>query len=272
MLASVLKQSNRVSGHLHDQELFLLNRVSRIAGASAITLCIGLTTILSPTSTAQSLEQITPLPESAIDLNAEIHVNTSDISAEQILGAQDEITTMYDSHDPYEYFDTLTDIEQRSIIAALKRDPSSLQQRQETRLAAQSDPYKIYISGLEMLSCINLVDVVSCGIANQAATKANNEAVARYPGDSLRNGKGDAFRHCSWNALMTIRIGSNGAERIATNHETIGDGPADENAMDLFNNAQGRQIGAGFINSKDETSALAICALWTNLGRLKTLK
>lgn len=214
-------------------------KVRHIVGVSTVALCVALSTLTVPISTAQNLEQIVPLPESAIDLNAEIHVNTSDISVEQILGAQEEIITMYDSRDPYEYFDALTDIEQRSIIEALEKDPGLLQQRQETRLAAQSDPYRIYISGLEMLSCINLVDVVSCGIANQAATKASDEAASRYPSDSLLNGKGDAFRHCSWNALMTIRIGSDAAERIATNHETVSNGLVDQKAMDLFNNAQG---------------------------------
>ena len=88
-------------------------------------------------------------------------------------------------------------------------------------------------ASLEMLSCI------SCGIANQAATTASMEAQNRFPGaTSLRNGKGDAFRHCSWNALMKMRIGADAAERIAINHETVAQGPADEASMDLYNNAQ----------------------------------
>ncbi|MBL3960828.1 hypothetical protein FH728_25105, partial [Bacteroides thetaiotaomicron] len=78
----------------------------------------------------------------------------------------------------------------------------------------------------------------------------------RFPGaTSLHNGKGDAFRHCSWNALMTMRIGADAAERIATNHETVAQGPADETSMDLYNNAQGRFLGSAFASSGDEASA-----------------
>ncbi|MGV0362984.1 DUF6973 domain-containing protein [Corynebacterium minutissimum] len=92
--------------------------------------------------------------------------------------------------------------------------------------------------------------VVSCGIANQAATTASMEAQNRVPGaTSLHNGKGDAFRHCSWNALMTMRIGADAAERIATNHETVAQGPADETRMDLYNNAQSRFLGFAFASS-----------------------
>lgn len=137
---------------------------------------------------------------------------------------------------------------------------------------AQSDPYRIYIQGFEMLSCIALVDVVSCGIANQAATTASMEAQNRFPGaTSLRNGKGDAFRHCLWNALMTMRIGAGAAERIATNHETFAQGPADETNVDLYNNAQGRFLGSAFASSGDEASALNQCALWARIGLLSTL-
>lgn len=45
-----------------------------------------------------------------------------------------------------------------------------------------------------MLSCIALVDVVSCGIANQAATTASMEAQNRFPGaTSLHNEKAMFF-------------------------------------------------------------------------------
>lgn len=123
-----------------------------------------------------------------------------------------------------------------------------------------------------MLMCINLVDVVSCGIANQVAGIASDQAESRFPGNSsLLNGKGDAFRHCAWNALMTMRIGATAAERIATNHETIRQGPEDQNRMDLYNNAQGRIVGAAFANSGNESGALNQCALWATVGVLSTI-
>lgn len=189
------------------------------------------------------------------------------------MNVQDEIKVMNESADPYGYFASLSANEQRAIIAAVERARVTDINPQVAPFAtAQSDPYRIYIQGLEMLSCIALVNVVSCGIANQAATTASMEAQNRFPGaTSLHNGTGDAFRHCSWNALMTMRIGADAAERIATNHETVAQGPADETSMDLYNNAQGRFLGFAFASSGDEASALNQCALWANIGLLSTL-
>lgn len=51
----------------------------------------------------------------------------------------------------------------------------------------------------------------NCLAAKDAADQADSEAKANVPAywteKSLHNGLGDAFRHCYWNALMTIRIG-----------------------------------------------------------------
>ena len=138
---------------------------------------------------------LTPLPASTIDLDAEIRVDTSDVTDEDIMNVQDEIKVMNESPDPYGYFASLPANDQRAIIAAVERARVTDINPQVAPFAtAQSDPYRIYIRGLEMLSCIALVDVVSCGIANQAATTANKEAQNRFPGAaSLQNGKGDAF-------------------------------------------------------------------------------
>ena len=70
------------------------------------------------------------------------------------------------------------------------------------------------------------------------------KAEALFP-NSLRNGKGDAFRHAFFNAVNSITLGLNLAERLATAHENK---PIDpnyrnhykENQMDLFNNQIGR--------------------------------
>ena len=70
---------------------------------------------------------------------------------------------------------------------------------------------------------------------------------------------------------MTMRIGADTAERIATNHESVAQGPADETSMDLYNNAQGRFLGSAFANSGDEASALNQCALWARIGLLSIL-
>lgn len=76
----------------------------------------------------------------------------------------------------------------------------------------------------------------------EAAEKALTEAQRMFP-DSLHNGEGDAFRHAYWNALMTRAEGAGLAEQFATAHEAGPDNPPDERAMDLYNNAVGREIG-----------------------------
>ncbi|MFJ6415783.1 DUF6973 domain-containing protein [Paeniglutamicibacter sp. NPDC091659] len=68
---------------------------------------------------------------------------------------------------------------------------------------------------------------------------ASKEASKRFAKKTLHNGKGDAFRHCYWNARMTKSMGSNYAGIIATNHEDVNKGPAKERSMDLKNNATG---------------------------------
>jgi hypothetical protein len=59
----------------------------------------------------------------------------------------------------------------------------------------------------------------------------------------IRNGPADAWRHCYWNCTMTAAIGADQAKTIADNHEKHGGGPANENAMDFHNNAEGRLCG-----------------------------
>lgn len=71
--------------------------------------------------------------------------------------------------------------------------------------------------------------------------KAENAAKDGQFGDSVFDGQGDAFRHAYWNALMTDKYGAGFANAFATAHEGIG-GPANREAMDLYNNNIGRQI------------------------------
>lgn len=102
------------------------------------------------------------MPASTIDLDAEIRVDTSDVTDEDIMNVQDEIKVMNESADPYGYFASLSANDQRAIIAAVERARVTDINPQVAPFAtAQSDPYRIYIQGLEMLSCIALVDVVS---------------------------------------------------------------------------------------------------------------
>ncbi|MBU2923104.1 hypothetical protein KO504_17290 [Winogradskyella psychrotolerans] len=80
------------------------------------------------------------------------------------------------------------------------------------------------------------------------AQKATWKSEELFP-NSLRNGKGDAFRHAYWNALNVILLGDNLAESLATAHE---DQPPTytysykETQMDLFNNEVGRSKHSWF--------------------------
>ncbi len=69
------------------------------------------------------------------------------------------------------------------------------------------------------------------------------------------DGHQDAFRHAYWNALMVQRFGRDWAEQMATAHERLPGNPADREAMDLYNNALGRQIA--FEHPKATASQLA---------------
>jgi len=95
-------------------------------------------------------------------------------------------------------------------------------------------------------------------VFNADATTALTEARKRYPANTLRNGTGDAFRHCFWNSLMARDQGETLAKQFATAHEAEG-GPLIESMMDLYNNEQGRAIGKA--NPKANDARLAdLCA------------
>lgn len=103
------------------------------------------------------------------------------------------------------------------------------------------------------------------------AKQALSEASRRFPAGELHNGRGDAFRHAYWNALMTRHLTSFFAELFATAHEDSPGQPAAERAMDLHNNAEGRRIGMVNPGATDaQLAALVMTAL--QQGRLVTLR
>lgn len=97
--------------------------------------------------------------------------------------------------------------------------------------------------GEEGVKCGLSANPVNCYTGLLDSNTARDTAVELYPEESLHNGEGDAFRHCYWNALMYLHFGNPDAETIANNHESVTDGPEEEVAMDLHNNAVGREIG-----------------------------
>ncbi|WP_324612297.1 cell wall-binding repeat-containing protein [Streptomyces sp. AS58] len=95
-----------------------------------------------------------------------------------------------------------------------------------------------------------------CAIAYDESVLAKNLALLEvkstgfWPGSNTNGGKADAYRHCSWNALMAYEMGSKTAKGFADRHE-LGpkpDGMSDALAerhhrMDYHNNAWGRFFG-----------------------------
>ncbi|NMA78051.1 MAG: hypothetical protein GX960_12485 [Actinomycetales bacterium] len=178
------------------------------------------------------------------------------------------------SHTPYADLEKLSPEDQQQFLAGLE---GLSEQRQAEVL--QSDEWKsevstfgysdIIWSATEKAACVIHVDLVSCNRAAKDATEASNSAEKHFASNTLHNGKGDAYRHCYWNARMTISIGKSGAMKIASNHEAIGGGPANEKSMDLANNETGRSIGAA---QKTYAKSHTQCKSSANSGKLVTLK
>lgn len=103
------------------------------------------------------------------------------------------------------------------------------------------------------------------GLADQAFAEAERRypdqpVPAGIPGDRQREWQGndghrDAFRHCYWNALMTKDYGRGWTSAFATAHEGVPGNWANREAMDLYNNAVGRQIAADHPNATREQLA-----------------
>lgn len=110
----------------------------------------------------------------------------------------------------------------------------------------------------------HLIDTI-----REDATKALAVARNRFPGAGQHNGRGDAFRHCYWSALLTRDIGAANARDFTTAHENYSDNPTGERAMDLHNNAVGIAIGQAFRSASDIELSNQCAAALSN-GRLLT--
>ena len=140
-----------------------------------------------------------------------------------------------------------------------------------TPLQARQYPYFGSIN--ELFYCINPFNTAACFAAQGHADVASASAQSLFP-TSLHNGKGDAYRHCYWNARMTIDIGATKAKEIGDAHEAGSSGPQAEKNMDLANNATGRSIGGSASGSTKEakySSASTTCRTRANNNQLVTL-
>lgn len=107
----------------------------------------------------------------------------------------------------------------------------------------------------------------NCASAKAAADDALARAQARFDSSTLYQGKGDAYRHCYWNARMTIDMGAGVAQGFGDRHESESSGR--DKDMDLANNATGRVVGQIYRNYD---SASNRCEWLAHNNRLVTLR
>ncbi|MDO5101281.1 MAG: hypothetical protein Q4D52_06970 [Eubacteriales bacterium] len=90
------------------------------ASLAAIVLLAGVSSSHATDSIADV--EVTPIPESEINYDLDdAKIDLSDIDAEDIANVQDEIKAMEEAENPYIYLEGLSDLEQRSIIAAMEQ-------------------------------------------------------------------------------------------------------------------------------------------------------
>lgn len=179
------------------------------------------------------------------------------------------------SNTPFETLDRMSDAEKAEVKEWLATASESEVSRTFNRgddglnvVAQKGKPYTDIAMGLvEKAACVIDVGITACNRAAKDANAASAEAAKRYP-KSLHNGRGDAFRHCYWNARMVHSIGRAGAVKVSTNHESVGRGPAKEVKMDKANNKTGWAVGKATSNN---TKAATSCASKANAGKLVTL-
>ena len=198
-----------------------------------------ITSVLLSVSLAHATDvEVTPVPESEINYDLDLTIDLSDIDAQDIANVQDEIKAMEEAEDPYAYFDKLSDLEQRSIIAAMDqgqvniKDPDEvwayeLEQDNELeqdllKLEQDNDDAKddqrkydaarrqeLKMEAREMAQCLKWVSSFDCKEAFKLGRKIEAHVKVKYSHnpDSLVDGQGDAYRHCLWSASMRISLG-----------------------------------------------------------------
>jgi hypothetical protein len=120
-------------------------------------------------------------------------------------------------------------------------------------------------------SRIKLCYDIMKNIADEATASAEYVVQSQgWDASELHNGRADAFRHCFFMAKVTREHGVFTAKEFGDRHEQgVPDGmlpqPADEKAMDLQNNIEGRYIGT------TEGSIFNRCVAAAVNGRLVTI-
>lgn len=176
------------------------------------------------------------------------------------------------------YIDQLTPLE-KEILA----DPSKELTPEELEVLKKS--FAKSLSGFEGKPKIGLEYLDMPGLTDKEnellksnpshALKAKTAADAAESITTNRYGNGyndwrDAFRHCTWNGIMSRDIGQSWAKIFGDAHEDWPGNPAAEKDMDLYNNAKGRTTS--FLgDSSNNTTIANKCKALVDSGQLKRL-
>lgn len=103
-------------------------------------------------------------------------------------------------------------------------------------------------------------DIARDAFAQGEARFPNNPVPANIPADRAgewqgNDGHRDAFRHAYWSARLAQEYGADWARAFTTAHEGLPGNFANREAMDLYNNSIGIQIGAANRNATPEQLA-----------------
>lgn len=137
----------------------------------------------------------------------------------------------------------LEDYQTDSSVGDLQLWPTGWQLEALQRIKPGVQPQMLSTEEIAVMSML-LAKKDYAGILDQfeMTEQAKEAALTVYP-DSVDDGQGDAFRHAYWNALMAQRYGPEWTEMYGNAHEKVGGNPPNREAMDLFNNELGREIG-----------------------------
>lgn len=138
----------------------------------------------------------------------------------------------------------LEDYQTDSSVGDLQLWPTGWQLEALQRIKPGLTPQMLSTEEIAVMSML-LAEKDYAGIVDQfeMTEQAKAAAVNAYP-EFVDDGHGDAFRHAYWNALMAQRFGPEWTEMYGNAHEKSGGNPPNRDAVDVFNNQLGREIGA----------------------------
>ncbi|MFF2842446.1 DUF6973 domain-containing protein [Paenarthrobacter sp. NPDC057981] len=113
-----------------------------------------------------------------------------------------------------------------------------------TAVPSQASGSSSGLNSEEVLNCS--FNAKACVYANDAKKWAESITEWKFPiaQESNHNTRSDAFRHCSWSAALSNRVGFDTAWQILSTHETSAKRqPEAELRMDMANNYTGARIG-----------------------------